>query len=151
MKGYWVVAMCLALVVCIGSCQLPKEKYFQYADVNSSNWSNTDTLVFNVDTLAQTATHACSLSVRTTKTYPYQDLWLEVKCVLHRPDTMYVDTVQCRFNTAPCEQTEGVTFHTTVHQAHSIYLQQNQYGTIQIRHLMRQNPLPCISSIGIVF
>ena len=117
-------------------------RFHSYLPVNKDGWKRTDTLCFHavpIDTNRNCM--EISLGIRHTHKYPYRDIWLSIG-----KDTLHIDLAdeQGRW------KGKGIGDMRLVQQEASISLtDMDSCGTIRIHHIMRHDPLPGISDIGI--
>ena len=117
-------------------------RFHSYLPVNKDGWKRTDTLCFHavpIDTNRNCM--KISLGIRHTHKYPYRDIWLSIG-----KDTLHIDLAdeQGRW------KGKGIGDMRLVQQEASISLtDMDSCGTIRIHHIMRHDPLPGISDIGI--
>ena len=127
----------LLLMSCTGH-----NRFHSYLPVNKDGWKRTDTLCFHavpIDTNRNCM--EISLGIRHTHKYPYRDIWLSIG-----KDTLHIDLAdeQGRW------KGKGIGDMRLVQQEASISLtDMDSCGTIRIHHIMRHDPLPGISDIGI--
>ena len=117
-------------------------RFHSYLPVNKDGWKRTDTLCFHavpIDTNRNCM--EISLGIRHTHKYPYRDIYVSIG-----KDTLHIDLAdeQGRW------KGKGIGDMRLVQQEASISLtDMDSCGTIRIHHIMRHDPLPGISDIGI--
>lgn len=139
----------LAVLLLFSSCQ-DNLYYTCYQDLPQSEWDSNDTISFSIPSTEADLDVAVTLGVRSTPTYQYSDLVarLEVLC-----DEKPLSSVPLTINLYadgqhPDDRTRLIDESYSRPQA--LHLQAQHQYTIRITHLMSLNPVPGISSLGII-
>ena len=133
------------------SCNQKEYLCSTYRPVPIEGRETNDTLTIPVDTVRQHGEYAVEVGVRSTRIYPYKYLYLLVETTLKNPDTLMVDTVMCEITDVKGNfQGNGLSIYGKVFPVAVMNMRKGQYGEIKLRHIMRRNPLPGLSDIGIV-
>lgn len=93
-----------------------------------------------------------TLGIRTSAStpYPFQTLWLVVQQKWYNPDTLRIDTVECRLTDEKGDIAgHGVSLYQFTQPFLTQYLQAGSSADFSIIHIMRREMLPGISSVGI--
>lgn len=147
MMRYIVLLMASVLVVSCG------RKYVTntYCSISVNGWNTQDTLTINIDTIRQSGNYDVSIAVRSTRFFPYQSLWLMTEMELAFPDGSFRDTLDCRITDEDGNFLgKGLTIHDNVYFLKTLFLKEGQYGKMRLYHIMRRDPLPGISDVGII-
>ena len=122
-----------------------------YRPVPVEGWEANDTLTIALDTVRLHGEYSLEVGVRSTRLYPYKYLYLLAEITLSNPDTAMVDTIVCEItDTKGNFQGNGLSIYGKVFPVSNINMLKGQYGEIKIRHIMRRDPLPGLSDIGVL-
>ena len=97
-----------------------------------------------------TADYSITIEMRTPTTFPLQEVWMVRKVLTANPLSLHLDTI-CLPTTTDGRSLsgDGVTMRNHSIDTPSIFLNQHQEGTIQLYHIMSQQVLPQVSSVGV--
>ena len=122
----------------------------RYLPVPVEGWEARDTVSIAIDPIRESGNYEFSVGVRSTRQYPYQYLWILTDLELIHPDTLIVDTLVCSITDAQGEFLgKGLSVYDNVYPLATIYCKKGQYGRMKLRHIMRRDPLPGISDLGV--
>lgn len=84
----------LGLVLGLAGCQRT-ETFMEYLPVNTEAWDANDKLEFDLEPVPEDGTYRLSLEMRTTeaRTYPYQELLVEVRQLWSKDDDACTDSI----------------------------------------------------------
>lgn len=123
--------------------------YTYYQDLPQSVWDCDDTISFSIPPTEEDFDVAVTLGVRSTPTYQYSDLVarLEVLC-----DKKPLSSVPLTINlyTENPRKERARLIDESYSRPQNLHLQAQHHYTIRITHLMSLNPVPGISSLGII-
>lgn len=148
--GLLLWGLCLWLSACHTDT-----KYHVYQSVpGEGSWQKTDSLVFNLPPDVPAGTCRMEVGIRHTGTYPYRDIWLSVTQIDGDSLPPHTDTLHIYL-----ADEKGQWSHEGaiggLYQAAYVYdkpvvLKADSIGRqFRVTHLMRQNPLPGVSDVGI--
>ena len=147
-----ITGVLIALTACLSTACERRPLFFAYQPTDIEGWEPADTLRFHIDTIAHSGSALLSLYLRTSATgsYPYTSIWLAVRTRLHRPDTVFTDTVECKL----LSDTEAVRVNGISRYQHSRPLRLLSLDTastmdVDIVHLMRRDMLPGVADVGL--
>ncbi len=125
--------------------------FSQFRTLPTEGWDRTDTLYFEIDSLATSGTYVAILSLRTTSapSYPYTDVTLEVSRAF-AARTQHVETVTFPLNNKNGVSTgKGTSLYLHDFPLDTLTLSTGDYGVYKVGHLMRHTPLPGIRDVGL--
>ena len=139
----------LLTVLLLSACQ-DNLYYTCYQDFPQSEWDSNDTISFSIPPTETDLDVAVTLGVRSTPTYQYSDLVarLEVLC-----DEKPLSSIPLTINLYTDGQNQNERTHLiydSYSRPQALHLQAQHQYTIRITHLMSLNPVPGISSLGII-
>ena len=106
--------------------------YSKYTDISIAGWERSDSVIFNIPPLKQTGTYAPTLGVRI--------------------DNSFRDTINCKlYDDKGRLLGNGVSNHLYIYNVEPRHYQQGDSIHIYIRHDMKREILPGITSVGIEF
>ena len=122
----------------------------QHKDIQPSGWDRGDTLTFSIPPVSVDANYSITIEMRTPPTFPLQEVWMVRKVLTTNPLSLHLDTI-CLPTTTDGRSLsgDGVTMRNHSLDTPSIFLNQHQEGTIQLYHIMSQQVLPQVSSVGV--
>ncbi len=142
------IILSLLPILFLPSCQ-DNLYYTYYQDLPQSVWDCEDTISFSIPPTEEDVDVAVTLGVRSTPTYQYSDLVarLEVLC-----DKKPLSSTPLTINLYPQKpREEGARLIDESHsRPQALHLQARHQYAIRITHLMSLNPVPGISSVGII-
>ena len=149
MKKFILSLLAVLLAVFLHSCQ-DSLYYTSYQDLPQSRWDNNDTISFSIPPTETDLDVALTLGVRSTHDYQYSDLVarIEVLC-----DGTPLSSVPLTINLyADGQHPDGLTrlIDESYSRPQALHLQANHQYAVLITHLMSLNPIPGISSLGII-
>ena len=140
----------LIAVVIIVSCDR-KYAAYSYCPTSVSGWNTQDTLRIDIDTIQESGSYSIAIGVRSTRFFPYQILWLQAELELESPRMAFRDTIDCRIADDKGNFLgKGLSLHENVYFLKTVVLHEGQYGRMKLRHIMRRDPLPGISDVGVI-
>lgn len=144
------IILLLALAALAGCQQQPSA--FAYRSTSVDGWEPGDTLHFHIDSLKESGNYVLTLGIRTSAStpYPFQTLWLVVQQKWYNPDTLRIDTVECRLTDEKGDIAgHGVSLYQYTQPFLSQHLNAGASADFSIIHIMRREMIPGISSVGI--
>ena len=122
----------------------------QHIDINPSGWDRGDTLTFSIPPADVTTDYSITVEMRTPATFPFQEVWMVRKVLTANPLSLHLDTICVSTTTDGSSLSgDGVTLRSHSCLTPSIFLNQHQEVTIQLYHIMSQQVLPQVSSVGV--
>lgn len=154
-KGRMGYAGFLSLVVCLLSACHTNTQYHVYQSVSGGEgWQRTDSVGFELPPEVPAGTYQMEVGIRHTGAYPYRDIWLSVTRVDGDSLPSHTDTLHIYLADEKGqwhhEGAVGGLFQTAYIWDEPVVLTTDSLGrSFRIAHLMRKNPLPGISDVGI--
>ncbi len=139
----------LALLLVMGACDR-RTVVNRYRSISAEGWEQYDTLVFTVDSIKEKGLYAFDIGLRITNDFPYQAIYLLIEQKWDKPRTWRSDTLRC-----PLASPDGDITGSGISQLQytipftTLDLTVGQRGQIIVRHLMRRDLLPGVTSIGV--
>lgn len=154
-KGRMRYAGFLSVAVCLLSACHTNTQYHVYQPVlGEEGWQKADTVAFDLPPEVPAGTYQLEVGIRHTGAYPYRDIWLSVTQVDGDSLPSHTDTLHIYLADEKGQwQHEGAV--GGLFQATYVWDKPVVWGTdslgrsFRIAHLMRKNPLPGISDVGV--
>lgn len=125
---------------------------FEFRNTPVEGWEAGDTLHYHIDTLRRAGDYRLSLGLRTSAAtpYPFQSIWLVVRQQWHNPDTLFVDTLECRLTNSKGDVTgDGVSLYAYSQEMRTLPLAEGTSADVKITHIMRREMIRGIVDVGI--
>lgn len=139
----------------MSACSAPDNDYSAFSTVDPDGWKYGRTFVYRPEIADSLASGTLLVMARHSNDYPYRNLWLEVSYQQLHPDS----TISFRRDTVNIPLADlygnwlgtglGTSFQAT--DTVSTDFQLISGAPIRVRHIMRQDLLPAIEQIGIIF
>ncbi len=115
-----------------------------------SVWQASDTLIYTIPSVQQTADYTFIAGMRLTLDFPYEAVWMVAETRLEEPDTLWCDTLRF-LAVAPDGAPEGtgITLQQSEQPFATHRLLRGQRGEVRIRHIIEGEPLPGIIDVGL--
>ncbi|MBD5281667.1 MAG: gliding motility lipoprotein GldH [Muribaculaceae bacterium] len=139
----------------MSACSAPDNDYSAFSTVDPDGWEYGHTYVYRPEISDSIARGTLCVMARHSNDYPYRNLWLEVSYQQLHPDstiTFRRDTVNFTLADLYGNWTGsglGTSFQATDTVATDFMLISG--APIRVRHIMRQDRIPEIEQIGIIF
>lgn|SRR5574344_86281 len=151
MKRIWIVITLLVIALAYGSCD-NKTVYDEYRHTPIAGWEKNDSLLFDIQPLAEGGVYEESIGLRTNSAYPFRDLCIIIEHQLLSSRQTLTDTLKCLL----VEQDgtikgNGISSYQYKFRAGKMVFKKGERLHICIRHNMKREILPGISDIGISF
>ena len=139
----------IMIAVLTAACSVTPSDYSRFTNLPERGWAYGDTVRFTPDTIDPTSPKQLSVAVRHNNDYEYSNLWLEVTY-------MTADSVTCR-DTLSMELADvyghwlgkGMGSSYQVEAAVPGRVNLAEGSDVEIRHVMRVDPLRGIDQIGV--
>lgn len=126
--------------------------YSKYTDISIAGWERSDSVIFNIPPLKQTGTYAPTLGVRIDNSFPFKSVAVIVEQTVYPKKTIFRDTINCKlYDDKGRLLGNGVSNHLYIYNVEPRHYQQGDSIHIFIRHDMKREILPGITSVGIEF
>lgn len=139
------------LTVCIATSCTDRTIYYSYISTPTEGWDVDDTLVYHIFLKEPQLLIYLETEVRSSNTYPYRDLWLELSHTLKDSTNWQVDTLQ--FTLADEEGTRKDQSWSCFYQKSKslapIFIKGTGNYVVKVKHIMRDKQLQGIHDIGI--
>jgi len=125
---------------------------FCYQNTPAGGWEAGDTLHYHIDSLRHGGSYRLALGLRTSAAtpYPFQSIWLAVRQQWHAPDTLFVDTIECKLTDSKGDVTgNGVSLYTYTQELRNLRLGDGASAEISVMHIMRREIIHGIVDVGI--
>ncbi|MDE6535604.1 MAG: gliding motility lipoprotein GldH [Muribaculaceae bacterium] len=139
----------------MSACSAPDNDYSAFSTVDPDGWAYGHTFVYRPEIADSVAHGTLRLMARHSNDYPYRNLWLEVSYQQLHADS----TISFRRDTVNLTLADlygnwlgtglGTSFQAT--DTVSADFQLISGAPIRVRHIMRQDFVPAIEQIGIIF
>ena len=147
-----VFILSLSALLLMAACA-PEERTlcYSYRAVAADGWERHDAVTFTCDTVRQSGDYDFTVGLRTTSSYPFQNLWLLVSQHYTNPDTTVIDTLCCTL-TDPTGRNHGhgVSLYEQLFPLKHVHMNVGQTVDIHVNHIMRRPILPGITDVGII-
>ena len=126
-----------------------KTVYDWYIHTPQSGWEKNDTIIFAIDSLAQSGEYVEEIGVRTSTLYPFQSLVLVVQQTV-RPSGIVLDTVlNCKLTDDNGQsQGAGIGYRQFSFPLKTVRIEAGDTLHVAVRHNMKREILPGVSDIG---
>lgn len=124
--------------------------YSKYADIAIAGWECSDSVYFDIPPLKSSGDYTLNLGLRITSDFPFKNIYIIAEQTVYPQKTIYCDTIDCKlFDERGRVLGNGIsTFQYLFHVAKRHY-QQNDSIHIYIRHNMKREIMPGLTSVGI--
>ena len=141
--------LALTVALALASCNR-KTIYNHYNHTPMEGWEASDTLLFVVGSIAETALYSETIGLRTSSSYPFKELTLVVNQQIMPAGTLLSDTLRCRLTDEDGNPlAHGFNFYESAFPLRSISLNPGDSLTVRIHHYMRRELIPGIADIGV--
>jgi gliding motility-associated lipoprotein GldH len=142
-------SMLLALML-LSLCACDRQKcYSHYEHLDNGGWERGDTIFFKIPPIKETGVYQIAVNVRSSLSYPYQTLVLNVRKTILPKSESRGHSITCRIYDETGETDNGIAYTQHEFPLDTLSLSQNDSIHIEITHLMRQWQIHGISDIGI--
>ena len=140
------VGCCMLLV----ACNEDKRTYDYYIPTPIEGWERNDTLHFSIPP-QQRGTYLMNMGIRTTLSFPYQDISMIMEQGIYPKGKTRKDTIRCQLigeEGKPMGQS-GISSNDQIFYIRTLELNNNDSLHVTLYHCMRRESLPGISAIGL--
>lgn len=149
------VVFTLGILFSLIACQPSDTVFHAYLPIRGEKgWNKQDTLVFHLPPRMEPGIYQLEIDLRNTNDYPFRDIWLVVSNNLRDSLHYETDSLQCELADATGKwnhnKTAGSFFQSGFLLNRPLTIQVAQDSAcVRVTHLMRENPLPGITDVGI--
>lgn len=151
----WRIGLWSLFFILMGACHTDT-RFHEYRSVSEGDgWDKSDTLVFDLPSEVVGGTYQMEIGIRHTGSYPYRDIWLSVTQGEGAPLFSHTDTLHIFLadENGRWNQHEGAIggLYQLVYRCDSpvVLAADSLARSFRVTHLMRQNPLPGVSDVGV--
>lgn len=143
------------LVLCLlASCHTDTRYHVYQAVPGENGWKNSDSLLFQLPPELEAGEYGMEIGIRHTGGYPYRDIWISVTQVDSDSLPSHTDTLHLYLADEEGrwghEGAVGGLYQSAYVREKPVKLTADSLGrSFRIAHLMRRNPLPGISDVGV--
>lgn len=138
-----------AVIVLLSSCT-DNTLMHTHNKVSSDGWDCRDTMLYVIPYIESDCCYMGELELRSCKIFPYRKLWVCIETVTERDRVLKKDTVCIDFtDNADSWRSNGINVISASTDIDPIRLREGMQGTIRVYHLMKQETIPNILSVGI--
>ncbi len=143
-------ALLAAMTVLLTAACDRKTVYDRYIHTPQNGWEKNDTIVFAIDSLAQSGEYMEEIGVRTSTLYPFQSLVLVVQQTV-RPSGIVLDTMlNCKLTDGNGQsQGAGISYRQFSFPLKTVRMEAGDTLRVAVRHNMKREILPGVSDIGL--
>jgi len=148
---YFALIVIVISTICY-SCS-NEEVYYSFFELKKSEWTKSDTMYFNVDSvlLKNDVPYTVSIEIVNNADYPYQNIWFFINDNINNP---IFDTTAVQYMLADKfgrwhGSGFGSTYQLSLHYKDTVFFKEKRDYCIKIVHGMRDEPLKGIEKIGI--
>lgn len=148
------VGMMGVLLYLLEACHTDTRYHVYQPVLGSDGWQKKDSLVFNLPPDVSSGAYGMEIGIRNTGVYPYRDIWLsvtrlEVDSLPAHTDTVHMYLADDKGRWGHEGAIGGLYQQTYVCEKPVVLLTDSVGRSFRVTHLMRRNPLPGISDVGI--
>ncbi|WP_300728252.1 gliding motility lipoprotein GldH [uncultured Bacteroides sp.] len=149
LKYFYIIGITLFLSGISTACTDGNTAYYHYEAVKGLDWEKSDTLTFTIPDSITGQTYNLEIGIRHNELYPYQDIWMEL---IHgvSPDKsiqrLHIQLADEKGNWNGSGNSGSLYQHITKEAEISLLPGDS---VLRLVHIMRHNPLPGISDVGI--
>lgn len=149
MNNKWCLSFLLLTVVLLTACK-QSTVYFHYEDTPESGWEKNDEILFDVDRFNDDVSCQEELALRISNKYPFMRLTLIVQQTVYPAGHTMADTLDCslvdeRGNAIG----QGISQYQYLFPLKELQLHRGDSLHVSVRHDMKREILPGITSVGI--
>ena len=152
---YYIKAgLTLCVLFLLNACHTDTSYHVYQAVSGEEGWDKSDSLAFHLPVGLSSGEYRMEIGLRHTGEYPYRDIWLSVTqsegdSIPPRTDTLHIYLTDEKGHWVQSGAMGGLYQHVYVSDKPVIFSTDSIDRIFRITHLMRQNPLPGISDVGI--
>ena len=139
----------LLAVLLLSACQ-DSLYYTCYHNLPQSEWDSNDTIIFSIPPTEADLDVALTLGVRSTPTYQYSDLVARIEVLCDEKPLSSIPLTINLYTDGQHQDERTRLIDESCSRPQALHLQAQHQYTVRITHLMSLNPVPGISSIGII-
>ncbi len=146
---HWLVATLASLL--LAACGREEGTLLHHYEApHGRTWQATDTLIYPILIVQQTADYAFIAGMRFGLDFPYESVWMVAETRLTDPDQQWCDTLRF-LAVAPDGAPEGtgITLQQSEQPFATHRLLRGQTGEVRIFHIIDGEPLPGIIDVGL--
>lgn len=143
----WLSAT-LVLLLALAACSERHDNYARFEDIPPQGWPYGLTIDFNTPGVDSVQAHTIEVSVRHTSSYPFSNLWLEVK--VKEGNKFNIDTLEMLLSDSYGRwigKGFGPTYQMTAPLPDRYFITDSTQ--VFIRHIMRADTVRGIEQVGI--
>jgi gliding motility-associated lipoprotein GldH len=145
----WLIIIPLLTALIYTSCD-NKTVYDEYRHTPISGWEKNDSLLFDIQPLAESGIYEESVGLRINSAYPFRDLCIIIEHKLLTSKKTITDTLKCQFvEKDGTVKGNGIGSYQYKFKADDMNFQKGERLHICIRHNMKREILQGISDIGL--
>lgn len=138
----------------LASCHTDTRYHVYQAVPGENGWKNSDSLLFLLPPELEAGEYGMEIGIRHTGGYPYRDIWISVTQVDSDSLPSHTDTLHLYLADEEGrwghEGAVGGLYQSVYVREKPVKLTADSLGrSFRIAHLMRRNPLPGISDVGV--
>lgn len=158
LKEFFVYYMEAGLTLCalflLNACHTDTRYHVYQAVSGKEGWDKSDSLAFHLPVGISSGEYRMEIGLRHTGEYPYRDIWLSVTqsegdSLPLRTDTLHICLADEKGHWMQNGAVGRLYQHVYVSDELIIFSADSIDRIFRITHLMRQNPLPGVSDVGI--
>lgn len=152
---YYIKAgLALCVLFLLNACHTDTRYHVYQAVSGEEGWDKSDSLAFHLPVGLSSGEYRMEIGLRHTGEYSYRDIWLSVTqsegdSIPPRTDTLHIYLTDEKGHWVQSGAMGGLYQHVYVSDKPVIFSTDSIDRIFRITHLMRQNPLPGISDVGI--
>lgn len=151
---YIKAGLALCVLFLLNACHTDTRYHVYQAVSGEEGWDKSDSLAFHLPVGLSSGEYRMEIGLRHTGEYPYRDIWLSVTqsegdSIPPRTDTLHIYLTDEKGHWVQSGAMGGLYQHVYVSDKPVIFSTDSIERIFRITHLMRQNPLPGISDVGI--
>lgn len=151
---YIKAGLALCVLFLLNACHTDTRYHVYQAVSGEEGWDKSDSLAFHLLVGLSSGEYRMEIGLRHTGEYPYRDIWLSVTqlegdSIPPRTDTLHIYLTDEKGHWVQSGAMGGLYQHVYVSDKPVIFSTDSIDRIFRITHLMRQNPLPGISDVGI--
>lgn len=124
--------------------------YSRYMDISIVGWERSDSVLFNIPPLKQAGIYAPTLGIRINNSFPFKSVAIIIEQTVYPKKIVYCDTINCKlYDDKGRLLGNGISNHQYIFNVKPRQYEQGDSIHIYIRHDMKCEILPGITSVGI--
>lgn len=158
LKKFFIYYIKAGLALCalflLNACHTDTRYHVYQSVPGKEGWNKSDSLTFHLPVEIPVGEYRMEIGVRYTGEYPYRDIWLSVTesegdALPSRTDTLHIYLADEKGRWMRGGAIGGLYQHVHVSGKPFIFSADSIDRIFRITHLMRKNPLPGVSDVGV--